>query len=102
MDEKAGRIDLEKFALHVNRLAVGAHAVAAPLAARADVHGRLGDMIEAVLSPPLRQLRWIADGLEDARGRSRNKNFCENCILIGSDGGGCHEDLLEIISLQTS
>ena len=37
-----------------------------------------GDMVETILSPPLRELAGIADGLEDAGGRSSDKDLGNN------------------------
>src|ERR1700733_7303763 len=88
--EQSRRIDFEIFALDVERLAIRTDAVAAPLATRTHVHGRLRDMVETILSPPLRKLAGIADGLEHARGRSRDEDLGNNSILIRRDSCSGH------------
>src|ERR1700722_11352381 len=89
--ETARGIDFEEFAFDVERCAVGADAIAAPFASGADVGGGFGDAVEAVLSPPARDLRGITDGLEHARGWSGDEDFGDDGVLIGSDSGGGHE-----------
>src|SRR5580693_9897296 len=88
--EQSRRIDLEIFAFDVESLAIRADAVAAPLAARTHVHGRLRNMVETILSPPLRKLAGIADRLKHTRRRRSNEDLGDNSILIRRDSCSGH------------
>src|SRR5215467_10926457 len=90
MDEQTRRIDFEIFPLDPESPAVGANAVAAPLATGAHVHGGFGDVIKAVLPPPLGKLCWIADRLKNTSRRSGDEDFGDDCVLIGREDGRSH------------
>src|SRR5580698_10251412 len=91
MHQQARGIDFQILAFDAERFAVGAHAITGPLAPDAQIGLPFRDAIQVFLSPPERHLVRIGDGLEDAgRGRS-DANLTNDCVLIGSDCGGCHE-----------
>ena len=65
MDEQARRIDLQVFALHAKRRAIGSDAYAQPFATRTQIDFPLRDVVHAGLTPPSRRLLRIGDGFED-------------------------------------
>src|SRR5215472_13850581 len=83
VNEKAWRVHFKILAFNKEGFAIGANTVTSPLAAWTHVHGRLGDMVEAVLSPPARKLRRIADGLKYTSWGRSDEDFSDNSILVG-------------------
>jgi len=75
VDEQTWRVDLKILASDAELFAVVADAAAEPLASNAHVGFSLGEAIEALLAPPLRGLRRIADRLKDAGRWSGNEDF---------------------------
>jgi hypothetical protein len=90
LNEETRRIDLQVFAVDAERSAVGAYADTRPLAARPEIGFPFGDAIHPRLSPPTRHLVGVGERLEDALGRSGDKDFGFDRVVVGRDGDGGH------------
>jgi hypothetical protein len=96
INQSARRIDLQVFAIHAKRRAIGANTDARPLAPDANVAMIFREAIHALLTPPLRRLGRIGDRLKHALGWRGNENFCSDNVLVGSNCASCHRNLLII------
>ena len=94
LDQEARRINFEVLAADLEGVAVGADARAFPFAVDTQVGFEIGDAVHLFLSPPLRELARVGDGLKDAGRRCGNEDLAADDVLIGSNCDGCHGALL--------
>src|SRR4029077_11273165 len=90
VDKSARRIDFKIFAFHVEFRAVGASSIATPFTSGAQVHGGFGDAVQTILSPPARELGWIADRLKNTSRRRGDEDLSDDGVLIRRDCGSGH------------
>jgi hypothetical protein len=90
MNQQPRRINFEVFASNAERLTVFADTLAQPFSADTNISFGGGETIESLIAPPFCGLARIGDGCEDASGRSGDKDFRSDDIVVGSDLSGGH------------
>src|ERR1700739_3371821 len=90
VDQLARRIYFEIFAFHVEFGAIGASSIATPFTAGAHIHSGFSNAVQTLLSPPARELGWIADCLKNARRWRGDEDLSGNGVLIRRNCGCGH------------